>query len=83
MKTKQTAVEYLLKKWFSNNRLLFYTDFEKAIKIEEKQIYDADTIQNKAKKEKKRKEDFSKWFSEMWDISMKNHPDHAEDWNSY
>jgi hypothetical protein len=83
MITKKTAVEYLLKKWFSNNRLLFYTDFEKAIKIEEKQIYDADTIKNKAKEEKKREKDFSKWFEKAWDISMKTQDEHMEDWNSY
>ena len=79
-KTKQTAVEYLLKKWFSNDRLLFYTDFEKAIKIEEKQIYDADMIKNK---EEKRRKEFSKWFDKAWDISMKTQDEHMEDWNSY
>lgn len=54
MITKQTAIEFLLEKWFSNDRLLFYTDFEKALKIEEKQIYDADTIKKREKKEEKR-----------------------------
>lgn len=81
MGTKQTAVEYLLKKWFSNDRLLFYTDFEKALKIEEKQIYDANIIKKKEKKEEKRRKEFSKWFDKAWDESLKHHPNHAEDWN--
>jgi hypothetical protein len=81
MKKKQTAVEFLLKKWFSNDRLLFYSDFEKALKIEDKQIYNADFLKNKEKQEEKRSKEFSEWFNEAWDKSINSHDKHAEDWN--
>jgi hypothetical protein len=81
METKQTAVEFLLEKWHSNDRMLWYTDFEKALKIEEKQIYDADTIRKEKKKEEKRRKEFSEWFSKAWQASINSPDKHAEDWN--
>lgn len=81
MKKKQTAVEFLLKKWFSNDRLLFYSDFEKALKIENKQINDADFLKKKEEQEEKRSKEFSEWFNEAWDKSINSHDKHAEDWN--
>jgi hypothetical protein len=81
MENKLTAVEFLLKKWFSNDRLLFYSDFEKALKIEDKQIYNADFLKKKEKQEEKRSKEFSEWFNEAWDKSINSHDKHAEDWN--
>ena len=81
MGTKQTAVQFLLEKWHSNGRLLWYTDFEKALKIEEKQICDAETIKKNKKKEEKRKKEFSEWFDKAWKESINSPDKHAEDWN--
>ena len=35
----------------------------------------------KAKKEEKRKKDFSKWFAKAWEKSINSPDKHAEDWN--
>ena len=81
METKQTAVEWLLRKWANNDRMLFSTDFEKALKMEESQKIDDKFIKKRRLKEEKREKEFQEWFSKAWDISINSPDKHAEDWN--
>lgn len=81
MKNKQTAVEYLLQKWIKNDRLLFYTDFEKALSIEETQKIDDEFIKKRRLKEEKDRKKFTKWFNDAWEKSINSNDKHAEDWN--
>ena len=81
MENKQTAVDWLLMKWANNDRMLFFTDFEKALKMEESQKIDDKFIKKRRLKEEKREKEFQEWFSKAWDISINSPDKHAEDWN--